>query len=104
MGDLAFLGNPEFGVEFTPIDFIKFAEACGAKGYTIKEPSKVKSVMRRAMSEKNPTVIEAYVDPFEPPLCHQKLILICSKYGEFIWKGTALRQKDWINIVQKPGA
>lgn len=68
MGDLAFLGNPEFGVEFTPIDFIKFAEACGAKGYTIKEPSKVKSVMRRAMSEKNPTVIEAYVDPFEPPM------------------------------------
>jgi pyruvate dehydrogenase (quinone) len=68
MGDLAFLGNPEFGVEFTPIDFTKFAEACGAKGYTIKEPSKVKSVMRRAMSEKNPTVIEAYVDPFEPPM------------------------------------
>ena len=23
--------------------------------------------MCRAMSEKNPTVIEAYVDPFEPP-------------------------------------
>jgi pyruvate dehydrogenase (quinone)/pyruvate oxidase len=68
MGDLAFLGNPEFGVEFTPIDFTKFAEACGAKGYTIKEPSKVKSVMRRAMSEKNPTIIEAYVDPFEPPM------------------------------------
>jgi pyruvate dehydrogenase (quinone) len=65
---MAFLGNPEFGVEFTPIDFTKFAEACGAKGYTIKEPSKVKSVMRRAMSEKNPTVIEAYVDPFEPPM------------------------------------
>jgi pyruvate dehydrogenase (quinone) len=68
MGDLAFLGNLEFGVEFTPIDFTKFAEACSAKGYTIKEPSKVKSVMRRAMSEKNPTVIEAYVDPFEPPM------------------------------------
>jgi pyruvate dehydrogenase (quinone) len=65
---MAFLGNPEFRVEFTPIDFTKFAEACGAKGYTIKEPSKVKSVMRRAMSEKNPTVIEAYVDPFEPPM------------------------------------
>ena len=24
---MAFLGNPEFGVEFTPIDFAKFAEA-----------------------------------------------------------------------------
>ena len=65
---MAFLGNPEFGVEFTPIDFTKFAEACGAKGYTIKEPGEVKSVMRLAMSEKKPTIIEAYVDPFEPPM------------------------------------
>ena len=65
---MGFLGNPEFGVEFTPIDFTKFSEACGAKGYTIKEPGEVKSVMRTAMSEKKPTIIEAYVDPFEPPM------------------------------------
>jgi pyruvate dehydrogenase (quinone) len=65
---MAFLGNPEFGVEFTPIDFTKFAEACGAKGYTIKEPGEVKSVMHTAMLEKKPTIIEAYVDPFEPPM------------------------------------
>ena len=35
---MAFLGNPEYGVEFTPIDFVKFAEACGGIGYAIKEP------------------------------------------------------------------
>src|SRR5919198_333321 len=35
---MAFLGNPEFGVEFSPIDWVKFAEACGGKGYAIKEP------------------------------------------------------------------
>ena len=35
-----FLGNPEFGVEFSPIDWVKFAEACGSKGYSIKEPTK----------------------------------------------------------------
>ena len=63
---MAFLGNPEFGVEFTPIDFYRVCSR-GAKGYTIKEPSKVKSVMCRAMLEKNPTVLEAYVDPFESP-------------------------------------
>ena len=34
------LGNPEFGVEFTPIDYVKFAEACGGIGYTINEPKK----------------------------------------------------------------
>src|ERR687888_684756 len=66
---MAFLGNPEFGVEFSPIDWVKFAEACGGKGYAIKEPNEVKSIMNQAMKErKKPTIVEAYVDPFEPPM------------------------------------
>ncbi len=65
---MGFLGNPEFGVEFSPIDFAKFAEACGGKGYTIIEPSEVKSKIHQAMKENKPTIIEAYVDPFEPPM------------------------------------
>jgi pyruvate dehydrogenase (quinone) len=65
---MGFLGNPEFGVEFSPIDFAKFAEACGGKGYVIKEPYEVKSKIHQAMKEKKPTIIEAYVDPFEPPM------------------------------------
>ena len=31
---MIFHGNPEFGVEFQPIDSLKFAEACGATGYS----------------------------------------------------------------------
>ena len=65
---MGFLGNPEFGVEFSPIDFAKFAEACGGKGYTIIDPSEVKSKIHNAMKEDKPTIIEAYVDPFEPPM------------------------------------
>jgi pyruvate dehydrogenase (quinone) len=68
---MAFLGNPEFGVEFSPIDFAKIAEACGGIGYTIKEYDDIKPIMKRAMSDKTPrkpTIIEAYVDPFEPPM------------------------------------
>ena len=65
---MGFLGNPEFGVEFSPIDFAKFAEACGGKGYAIKEPNQVRSKIHQAMKEKKPTIIEAYVDPFEPPM------------------------------------
>jgi pyruvate dehydrogenase (quinone) len=66
---MGFLGNPEFGVEFTAIDWVKFAEACGGKGYSIKEPNEVKSKLHQAMKEeRKPTIIEAYVDPFEPPM------------------------------------
>jgi pyruvate dehydrogenase (quinone) len=68
---MAFLGNPEFGVEFSPIDFAKIAEACGGIGYTIKEYDDIKPTMKKAMSEnttRKPTIVEAYVDPFEPPM------------------------------------
>jgi pyruvate dehydrogenase (quinone) len=66
---MGFLGNPEFGVEFSPIDWVKFAEACGGKGYAIREPSEIKFKIHQAMKEeRKPTIIEAYVDPFEPPM------------------------------------
>ena len=65
---MAFLGNPEYGVEFAPIDFAKFAESCGGRGYSINEPAEVRPIMSQAMAESRPTIIEAYVDPFEPPM------------------------------------
>ena len=54
---MAFLGNPEFGVEFSPIHFVKFAEACNSKGYAIKEPNEVSSEMNQAMNERKPTIV-----------------------------------------------
>ena len=67
---IAFLGNPEYAVEFTPIDYAKFAEACGGKGYTIKKKEEVNSIIKMAMREDDelPTIVEAYVDPYELPL------------------------------------
>jgi hypothetical protein len=34
---MAFLGNPEFAVEFSLIHLVKFAEACNSNRYAIKE-------------------------------------------------------------------
>jgi pyruvate dehydrogenase (quinone)/pyruvate oxidase len=66
---MAFLGNPEYAVEFSPIDFARFAEACGGLGYSISEPGQVGKVMDEAMSEREkPVIVEALVDPFEPPM------------------------------------
>jgi thiamine pyrophosphate-dependent acetolactate synthase large subunit-like protein len=75
---MGFLGNPEYGVGFSPIDYVKFPEACGGKGYAISEPSEVKSTMHQAMKERKPTIIEAYVDPFEPPMPPCKKMLYWS--------------------------
>ncbi len=60
--------NPQYGVELQPIDFAKFAEACGANGHTIEDPKHAESVLRKALEEEGPSVIQAVVDPNEPPL------------------------------------
>jgi pyruvate dehydrogenase (quinone)/pyruvate oxidase len=65
---MAFLGNPEYGVELPPIDFAEFAESCGGRGYSITEPGEVRAIIGQAMAEKKPTIVEAVVDPFEPPM------------------------------------
>jgi pyruvate dehydrogenase (quinone) len=84
---MAFLGNPEYGVEFTPIDFVRFAEACGGKGYSIREPSEVGSVLHEAMAQKIPTIIEAYVDPFDPPMPPKVEMEFVRKLAESFAKG-----------------
>jgi pyruvate dehydrogenase (quinone) len=61
-------GNPEFGVELQPIDFAKVAEACGAAGYTIERPEDADRVLTDALRHSGPAVIQAVVDPNEPPM------------------------------------
>src|ERR671918_605150 len=84
---MAFLGNPEFAVEFTPIDFTKYAEACGGRGYSIREPAEVQSIISQAFSEKKPTIIEAYVDPFEPPMPPKVEMELISNMAESLARG-----------------
>jgi pyruvate dehydrogenase (quinone) len=59
--------NPQFGVELQPIDFAAFARACGAGGYTIEDPKKASSQLAEAFLQPGPVVIDALVDPLEPP-------------------------------------
>jgi pyruvate dehydrogenase (quinone) len=60
--------NPEYGVELQPIDFAAFARSCGAAGFTIENPADAEGILRQALAHPGPAVIEAVVDPNEPPL------------------------------------
>jgi pyruvate dehydrogenase (quinone)/pyruvate oxidase len=64
---MLYLGNPEYGVDLTPIDFVKFAEACGAEGRRIDNPKTCREQLRDALALKGPVLIECAVDPLEPP-------------------------------------
>jgi pyruvate dehydrogenase (quinone) len=65
---MIFLGNPEFGIRLQDFDFVKYAEACGAKGYRIQEASEVRSTLELAFKMPGPVLIEAITDPYEPPM------------------------------------
>jgi pyruvate dehydrogenase (quinone)/pyruvate oxidase len=65
---MVFLGNPEFGCDLQPIDFAKVAEACGITGFAVTDPADVPSTVERWMNAEGPAMLEATVDPFEPPM------------------------------------
>jgi pyruvate dehydrogenase (quinone)/pyruvate oxidase len=65
---MVFLGNPEYGVSLEPIDFVKFAEACGGIGFRCERPEEARSALEAMMLADGPALCEAVVDPFEPPM------------------------------------
>ena len=65
---MVFLGNPEYGVSLEPIDFVRFAEACGGIGFRCEKPDEVRGALEAMMLADGPALCEAVVDPFEPPL------------------------------------
>jgi pyruvate dehydrogenase (quinone)/pyruvate oxidase len=65
---IAFLGNPEFGCDLHPIDFAAVARACGMASYSLSDPAQCAAVLREALATSGPALIEATVDPNEPPM------------------------------------
>ena len=60
-------GNPEFGVDIAPTDFAAIARGCGVEGLRIEDPANVEHDLDRAFAYPGPLVIDALVDPLEPP-------------------------------------
>jgi pyruvate dehydrogenase (quinone)/pyruvate oxidase len=65
---MVFLGNPEYGCELHPIDFALVAQACGGVGLRIEDPEDCGRVLDQALATPGPVLVEAVVDPFEPPM------------------------------------
>jgi pyruvate dehydrogenase (quinone)/pyruvate oxidase len=65
---MVFLGNPEYVCELQPIDFATVARGFGAAGFTIEDPATCSDILRQALATPGPAVIEAVVDPYEPPM------------------------------------
>jgi pyruvate dehydrogenase (quinone) len=85
--------NPEFGVDLHPIDFAKFADAAGAAGYTIEDPRDCERVLRQALANGGPALVQAVVDPNEPPLPGNITTQQAMHFAEALVKGERDRTK-----------
>ena len=65
---MVFLGNPEYGVQLHPIDFAEFAHACGGVGFTVDDPKECGDVIDQFLNAPGPAILQAIVDPLEPPM------------------------------------
>jgi acetolactate synthase-1/2/3 large subunit len=50
------------GVDFGPIDYVKYAEAFGAKGLMIRSSEEIVSVMKKAFETQGPVIVGVQVD------------------------------------------
>ena len=55
------------GVDFGPVDPVKYAEAFGATGLMIREPDEIVSTLHQAFDTPGPVVVGVHVDYRESP-------------------------------------
>jgi pyruvate dehydrogenase (quinone)/pyruvate oxidase len=90
---MVFLGNPEFGCDLQPIDYAAFARACGATGFRLEDPADCGRVLDDALAVDGPVVIDAIVDPHEPPLPPRITREQATHFAEALLRGTPNREK-----------
>jgi pyruvate dehydrogenase (quinone)/pyruvate oxidase len=92
---MVFLGNPEFECELQPIDFAAAARAFGVTSFTIRNPAECGDVIEKALATAGPVLVEAEVDPNEPPMPASIKPMQAIHFAESLAKGT----KDWEKIA-----
>jgi pyruvate dehydrogenase (quinone)/pyruvate oxidase len=97
---MVFLGNPEYGVNFAPLDFVKFAEACGARGVHIEDPTRCGDQMREALAMDGPVIIECVVDPHEPPMPAKVKSKQVKMLAQALREGTPNRNRIALQMVK----
>ena len=97
---MVFLGNPEYGCELQPIDFAAFAQACGGVGLTVDDPRDCGDVLEHALRIDAPVVVQAVVDPYEPPMPAKIEPKQALHFAEALARGTPERMKIVTTIAE----
>ena len=96
---MVFLGNPEFGCELEPIEFTDVAKGCGIDTIRIEDPARCGDQLREALSRPGPCLIEAVVDPYEPPMPPKVEAKQAMHMAEALAKGTPHAMKTALTLA-----
>lgn len=93
-------GELEYAVDFSDMDYAKFAEAAGGKGYTIKSASEVDAIVEEALAQDVPTIVDVYVDPNAAPLPGKIVNEEALGYGK--WAFRSITEDKHLDLDQIP--
>jgi pyruvate dehydrogenase (quinone) len=96
---MVLLGNPEYGVSLEAMDFAGFARVCGGTGFTIEDPGECGHVLDQALRMPGPVIVEAVVDPFEPPMPPKITLDQATQFGKALMRGEPNREKIALTVA-----
>jgi pyruvate dehydrogenase (quinone) len=95
---MVFLGNPEYVCELQPIDFAAVAKGFGVAAYACDDPARIADTLREALAAPGPALIEATVDPNEPPMPPKASLKQVSNLARALAEGSPNRGKIALTI------
>jgi pyruvate dehydrogenase (quinone)/pyruvate oxidase len=84
---MVFLGNPEYGVDLYPADFVTIARGAGIEAIHIEDPNLCASQLDHAVNRPGAVLIEAVVDQFTPPMPAKVKASQAAKFAEALVRG-----------------
>lgn len=96
---MVFLGNPEYVCDLQPIDFVAVAQGFGVAAFRIEEPATCADILRQALATPGPVLIEAVVDPHEPPMPPKVTVKQAMRFAQSLASGTPNATKIALTVA-----
>jgi pyruvate dehydrogenase (quinone)/pyruvate oxidase len=97
---MVFLGHPEFACDLSPINFAEFARDCGGSGFTADDPASCGDVLEQALNTQGPVLVEAMIDPFEPPMPAKITREQAVHFAQSLARGEPNREKIALTVLK----
>ncbi|WGR93106.1 thiamine pyrophosphate-binding protein [Bradyrhizobium sp. ISRA443] len=96
---MVFLGNPEYVCDLQPIDFAAVARGFGLNAFSVDDPGRCGEVLREALHVRGPALVEAVVDPHEPPMPPKATLKQVTHLAESLARGTPAAGKIALTVA-----